>query len=340
MTNQSWDGTNVSSSLRKPTRSLPCRIDQRRQPKSDRQNRSQDNSSEFERLKDPDGYPGNKPPWGKITALNLNNGKIIWQIPFGEYEELTKKNFPITGTFNYGGVAATAGEIVFATGTLDNKIRGYNYMSLFFGYSRRISKTFLSAKIKILSGIGSFGFDPGLTTIFTSENSISYNTPFATLVSSDFTAYYTEKINMLSNLGVACDLSIKYHISENISMYGSVLDLGFIQWQENQLSSNGSYFFNGLDYNVDDDLVEGFTNVYDTIVDIFSIKEKENVHSTRYLPYETNFGFIYNFNDVTTKNQIHLNYNFKNLQVSEPFSTISIAYSLTLLIFIFPDDSM
>ena len=207
----------------------------------------------------------------------------------------------------------------------DNKIRGYNYLSLFFGYSRSLSKTILSAKIKILSGIGSFGFDPGRTEIFTSENNISYNTPFATLVSSDFTAYYTEKINLLSNLGVACDLSLKYHISENISIYSSVLDLGFIQWQENQLSSNGSYFFNGLDYNVDDDLVEGFTNIYDSIVDIFSINEKNNIKSTRNLPYEINFGLIYNFNN-DTKNQIYLNYNFKNLQVSEPFSTISLAY--------------
>ena len=83
-------------------------------------------SMEGEFIEDQYGYPGSKPPWGKITALNLNNGKIIWHIPFGEYEELTKKNIPITGTFNYGGVTATAGDIVFATGTLDNKIRGYD----------------------------------------------------------------------------------------------------------------------------------------------------------------------------------------------------------------------
>ena len=83
-------------------------------------------SMKGEFIEDQYGYPGSKPPWGKITALNLNNGKIIWQIPFGEYEELTKKNIPITGTFNYGGVTATAGDIVFATGTLDNKIRGFD----------------------------------------------------------------------------------------------------------------------------------------------------------------------------------------------------------------------
>ena len=77
-------------------------------------------------IKDQLGYPGSKPPWGNLTAINLNTGKIIWRVPFGEYEELTKKGIPITGTYNYGGVTATAGGLVFATGTLDNKIRAFN----------------------------------------------------------------------------------------------------------------------------------------------------------------------------------------------------------------------
>ena len=78
------------------------------------------------KLLDQYGYPGSKPPWGNITAINLNNGKIIWQIPFGEYEELTKKNIPITGQTNMGGVTGTSGNLVFATGTLDKKIRAFN----------------------------------------------------------------------------------------------------------------------------------------------------------------------------------------------------------------------
>ncbi len=78
--------------------------------------------SKFKFAKDKYGYPAIKPPWGTLTALNLNNGKIIWQVPFGEYHELTKKGIPITGTENIGGATATSGNIIIATGTLDKKI--------------------------------------------------------------------------------------------------------------------------------------------------------------------------------------------------------------------------
>lgn len=47
--------------------------------------------SQFSRLLDKDGYPGTKPPWGTISSMNLNTGKINWTVPFGYYPELKKK---------------------------------------------------------------------------------------------------------------------------------------------------------------------------------------------------------------------------------------------------------
>tara|TARA_Y100001970_G_C14243025_1_gene866095 strand:- start:455 stop:2476 length:2022 start_codon:yes stop_codon:yes gene_type:complete len=72
------------------------------------------------------GYPGSKPPWGRLTSINLNNGKKIWEIPFGEYENLTKQGIPITGTYNFGGVTGTAGGLLFATGAQDNKVKAFD----------------------------------------------------------------------------------------------------------------------------------------------------------------------------------------------------------------------
>ena len=76
-------------------------------------------------LRDLEGYPGVKPPWGTLTAINLNTGKIIWQEPLGYYKNLKSKGI-ITGTQNFGGATATAGGLVFVAGTLDKLIRAFN----------------------------------------------------------------------------------------------------------------------------------------------------------------------------------------------------------------------
>ena len=80
--------------------------------------------SEF--LVDQSGYPGSKPPWGRLTSIDLSSGKKIWEIPFGEYKELTKLGIPKTGTYNFGGVTGTSAGLLFATGTLDNKVRAFD----------------------------------------------------------------------------------------------------------------------------------------------------------------------------------------------------------------------
>ena len=76
-------------------------------------------------LRDLNGYPGTKPPWGTLTSIDLNNGKIIWQVPLGYYDELKKRGL-ITGTENFGGATATSGDLVFAAGTLDKMFRAFD----------------------------------------------------------------------------------------------------------------------------------------------------------------------------------------------------------------------
>ena len=80
----------------------------------------------FKIFTDQYGYPASAPPWGTLTSLNLNTGRVVWQVPFGEYEELSKKGVGKTGTFNMGGVTGTEGDVLFATGALDKKITAFN----------------------------------------------------------------------------------------------------------------------------------------------------------------------------------------------------------------------
>ena len=95
-------------------------------------------SSIFQRALDEKGFPITRPPWGTITALNLNTGKIIWQVPFGEYEELSKIGVQITGTENFGGVTGSEGDILFATGTLDKKFYVFDSSNGSILYSKKL----------------------------------------------------------------------------------------------------------------------------------------------------------------------------------------------------------
>ncbi|MFT7035534.1 MAG: quinoprotein glucose dehydrogenase [Cyclobacteriaceae bacterium] len=73
-----------------------------------------------------DGLPIIKPPWGQLTAVDLNSAKIKWQIPFGNIDSLNIPGFPITGTENYGGPVATSSGVLFIAATTDKKMRAFD----------------------------------------------------------------------------------------------------------------------------------------------------------------------------------------------------------------------
>jgi quinoprotein glucose dehydrogenase len=78
------------------------------------------------RFLDKNGYPAIKPPWGLLNAIDLNRGDILWQVPLGEYPELTARGIPQTGTENFGGTIVTAGGLVFIGGTKDEKFHAFD----------------------------------------------------------------------------------------------------------------------------------------------------------------------------------------------------------------------
>lgn len=80
----------------------------------------------WKKLEDQDGYPGIKPPWGTLNAIDLASGEYRWRVPLGEHEKLTNKGMAPTGTINYGGPIVTAGGLVFIAATRDEKIRAFD----------------------------------------------------------------------------------------------------------------------------------------------------------------------------------------------------------------------
>jgi quinoprotein glucose dehydrogenase len=69
------------------------------------------------------GLPAIAPPWTTLTAYDLNQGTIAWQVPLGEVPELAARGIKDTGShFPKVGPVATAGGLIF-TGTRDRKVR-------------------------------------------------------------------------------------------------------------------------------------------------------------------------------------------------------------------------
>ena len=67
-------------------------------------------------------WPCQKPPWGRLTAVNAATGDVAWQVPLGVTEQLPagKQN---TGRPVLAGAIATGGGLLFIASTDDNRFR-------------------------------------------------------------------------------------------------------------------------------------------------------------------------------------------------------------------------
>lgn len=75
---------------------------------------------------DQDGYPAIRPPWGTLTAIDLNTGEHRWQVTLGNFQALTSEGQSPTGTENYGGPLITAGDVLFIAATKDGRFRAFD----------------------------------------------------------------------------------------------------------------------------------------------------------------------------------------------------------------------
>lgn len=71
------------------------------------------------RILDVDGVPCNRPPWGTLTAIDLNLGEIRWQVPVGEADG-------VKGLVDFGPPLLTASDLLFHAGTEDQRLWVYD----------------------------------------------------------------------------------------------------------------------------------------------------------------------------------------------------------------------
>lgn len=79
----------------------------------------------YNKFLDSKGLPAISPPWGTLNAIDLNTGKYLWKIPFGDEPSLVQKGISGTGAENYGGPIVTASGLLIIGAAKDGKLRIY-----------------------------------------------------------------------------------------------------------------------------------------------------------------------------------------------------------------------
>lgn len=68
-----------------------------------------------------------RPPWGTLSAIDMNNGTLKWQVPLGVMMDPQKYPDAVKwGSINFGGAITTAGGLTFIAASMDGFIRAFN----------------------------------------------------------------------------------------------------------------------------------------------------------------------------------------------------------------------
>ena len=80
----------------------------------------------YARFWDGDDLPCQRPPWGKLHAIDLATGEFRWTATLGVNDALLARGVGKTGAPNIGGSIATAGGLVFIGSTNDKRFRAFD----------------------------------------------------------------------------------------------------------------------------------------------------------------------------------------------------------------------
>ena len=179
-----------------------------------------------------------------------------------------------------------------------------SYLETGIGYARDVTdKLNVGGRVKVLIGVGNINGDFNGIKLHTDEDDYSLT------ATSDFSikAYGTYLVNDSindawgepsafnpSNMGLGLDAGATYQYSEKLSFYGSIVDLGFINWKDNgeELYNDGAEFtYDGIPYSelqgADDEESSSeeesdfFTDLRDSLTSVFALQRNRISYRTR-----------------------------------------------------------
>lgn len=129
------------------------------------------------------------------------------------------------------------------------------------------------------------------------------------------------------NTGFAFDFGFSYSITDRWEVSGSVLNLGSINFSQDlrQLSSQGTYDFQGVEYDPsDEDLT--FDDLIDELDSTFSFVEEDGISYSRSLPMEAYFNVTHSFNST---HHLSATYHLRSWN-NEAFHDVGLSYQAKL----------
>ena len=164
-------------------------------------------------------------------------------------------------------------------------------------------------KLKYINGISNFETgkfdillhtDPDDVYTLTTSGDIELN---SSGVDNGLPAYSNGFPKLTKNHGAAIDLGFEYNFHEKWHVNGSIIDLGFVKWQDNVANVKSTvpgneYAYNGIALNdfIKDDanttVYDGFDNIKDTLSKVFGVDTTFQAYST-YLSSQYHLGVTY-----------------------------------------------
>jgi len=193
-----------------------------------------------------------------------------------------------------------------------------NYLELALGHAHKVNdKLTIGAKLKLLAGAGNVDakIDQMDITLNGDKWEVMSNGTLNTAVGGGY--YETKAENPgeingfdvdkagIGGYGAGIDLGAAYKLMENLTLSASVLDLGFISWNNNlkgATRNNEAFVFDGFnDIAVDpevgdpNDVDTQFDNIKDDLEDMTRFYDEGKVNRTTMLATTINVGAEYNF---------------------------------------------
>ena len=153
-----------------------------------------------------------------------------------------------------------------------------NYREWAFSYGRKINDLTIGARAKYIQGLGNITSNNNELNILTHPEDYRITLSSNLDINTARTEGFEEIISPFSNFGnhgFGMDFGASYKINDNFSISASVLDLGFINWENGvNYSTNQVYEFDGIDaFNFGDSL--NFDSYLDSIQQLIDIQENE-----------------------------------------------------------------